>query len=549
MRSAAILPLLVSYLTAQTPPGVVIDHEPASTRRYIGSPSIEVLPNGSYVASHDFFGPASNQNKSSTTRTFRSDDRGRTWRRTAEFQDQFWSNLFFHRGALYLLGTTYEYGRIVIRKSTDGALTWSQPSYLTDDAGYHTAPVTMIKRKGKLWRSFEFHPEGKWGFFEAFVMNASEKADLMDPKSWTKLPRLKFPKGEIEGDHWLEGNLVEDRRGRLVNMLRVDLLNGLERAAVTVVDEKSSSLKFDKSIPLPGAAKKFQIRWDKKSKLYWCLSNPAPAGTEKPASIRNHLLLLSSPDLETWTIWQTILQHPDPIHHAFQYVDWRFDGNDIIVASRTAFDDADGGAHRAHDANYMTFHRIENFRRLAANAQAANPADHPELAQLYQADQQDREASPAKMDWQNVAPRDAARRQRVRALISEGAVRTGKDFERAAMVFQHGDTPDDILYAHVLAVTAIAKGNLNARWLAAASLDRYLHRLNQPQIFGTQFTNQDPSNNETWTMAAYNRDLLAPSLLEANCVPPREHQEEMLKAVRAGTEPPPPRKKPCPAAR
>ena len=36
-------------------PGVVINYSPASTREFIGSPSIAVLPNGHYVASHDFF--------------------------------------------------------------------------------------------------------------------------------------------------------------------------------------------------------------------------------------------------------------------------------------------------------------------------------------------------------------------------------------------------------------------------------------------------------------------------------------------------------------
>lgn len=535
-----ILPaFLLAFIASAQPPGVVIDYEPASTRRYIGSPSIEILPNGSYVASHDFFGPASNQDKSSTTRTFRSDDRGLTWRRTAEFQDQFWSNLFFHRGALYLLGTTYEYGRIVIRKSTDGGLTWSQPTYLTQDTGYHTAPVTILQHKGKLWRSFEFHPAGKWGNFEAFALYAKDKADLMDPKSWTLLPRLKFPKAQSEGDHWLEGNLVVDKKGRLLNMLRVD---NLERAAITVIDEKNNELKFEKTIPYPGGAKKFQIRWDKKSKLYWALANPAPAGEAKPASIRNHLVLMTSPDLQTWKIVKTILHHPDPIHHAFQYVDWRFEANDIILASRTAFDDAQGGAHRAHDANYLTFHRIENFRQLT---QASLTQDNPELAQIYEADQQDRAANFNAIDWSLVGPRDAARRQRIRALLAENKVVTGKDYERAAMIFQHGDSSEDILLAHVLAVTAIGQGNSAARWLAAAALDRYLHRLGQPQIFGTQFTSKNPSQNDTWCMDPNDQKLLPDSVLAANCVPTREHQLLMLAAIRNGQEPPEPKDKPC----
>ena len=38
-------------------------------------------------------------------------------------------------------------------------------------------------------------------------------------------------------------------------------------------------------------------------------------------------------------------------------------------------------------------------------------------------------------------------------------------------------------------------------------------------------------------MEACNRQLLAPSLLKANCVPDREHQAEMLNAKRRGEEP------------
>jgi hypothetical protein len=48
--------------------------------------------------------------------------------------------------------------------------------------------------------------------------------------------------------------------------------------------------------------------------------------------------------------------------HAFQYIDWFFENEDIIAVSRTAYDDGLGGAHSAHDANYITFHRIHSFR-------------------------------------------------------------------------------------------------------------------------------------------------------------------------------------------
>jgi hypothetical protein len=176
---------------------------------------------------------------------------------------------------------------------------------------------------------------------------------------------------------------------------------------------------------------------------------------------------------------------------------------------------------------------------------AAEPADSAELKQIYEADQKDREAAVGAVDWKVVGPRDVARRKRVRELIDQDRLRTGKDYERAAMVFQHGDTPEDILFAHVLAVTALGKGDVGARWLAAASLDRYLHKLGKPQIFGTQFTTKDVSSNEGWAMDPYSRELLAPSLLEANCVPDRDHQAKMLNAIRRGEEPPAPARGPC----
>jgi hypothetical protein len=74
----------------------------------------------------------------------------------------------------------------------------------------------------------------------------------------------------------------------------------------------------------------------------------------------NVLALVSSSDLKRWKVHTIVLQHPDRRHHAWQYVDWRFDGDDIVAVSRTAW----GDSHNFHDANYLTFHRINDFRRL-----------------------------------------------------------------------------------------------------------------------------------------------------------------------------------------
>lgn len=350
-------PLLIGLLAvagwAAQPPGVIIDHQPAATRQYIGSPSIVILPDGSYVASHDFFGPGSSQSTSAVSRVFRSTDRGLTWRQTAELRDQFWSNLFVHRGKLYLMGTTCEYGKVVIRASSDGGSTWTPPAYLTSEPNYHTAPVPMAIHGGRIWRAMEYHPPGKWGFFQALLLSAPVKADLLDPQSWSLTARLPYPAQAAEGKHWLEGNAVVGRKGVLFDILRVD---NIEKAALVKVT--GNQLEFDRLVDLPGGAKKFTIRYDPKTRRYWALVNPAP-GSATPASVRNTLALVSSPDLVNWQTVRVVLTHPDALKHAFQYVDWQFDGKDIIAAVRMAFDDDSGGAASYHDANYLTFLRIE----------------------------------------------------------------------------------------------------------------------------------------------------------------------------------------------
>jgi len=87
--------------------------------------------------------------------------------------------------------------------------------------------------------------------------------------------------------------------------------------------------------------------------------------------------------------------------------------------------------------------------------------------------------------------------------MSEGRVQSGEDYYYAAFIFQHGQKPSDYLYAHVLAVTAVNKGFKSAIWLCAATLDRYLCSIKQPQVFGTQIgslddgpTTQEPYDKE-----------------------------------------------------
>ncbi|HEY5079083.1 MAG TPA: hypothetical protein VII43_04525 [Opitutaceae bacterium] len=118
--------------------------------------------------------------------------------------------------------------------------------------------------------------------------------------------------------------------------------------------------------------------------------------------------------------------------------------------------------------------------------EAAAQVDNAELARIYGDDQGDRSSGKA-IDWGVVGPRDLARQARVKTLYGSGQLQTGADYFHAAMVLQHGQAPEDFLLCHELCIAAIIRGNKPARWLAAASEDRFLMNLERPQRFGTQF--------------------------------------------------------------
>ena len=94
------------------------------------------------------------------------------------------------------------------------------------------------------------------------------------------------------------------------------------------------------------------------------------------------------------------------------------------------------------------------------------------------------------IDWAKVTAEDAVRRNQVLELIKQGSVRSAEDYCRAALIFQHGDTVDEIRLAYSLATTsrALDPTEKRCKWLSAAAWDRILLRLNKPQWYGTQFT-------------------------------------------------------------
>lgn len=365
-------------------PGVVIDHSSASSGQYIGSPSICILPNGNYVASHDFFGPKSSEHVRAITWVFTSFDKGKTWKKISAINGQFWSTLFVLNDALYIIGTFHEYGNLVIRKSLDNGVSWTKADNsqngLLREGRYHTAPTPVVIHEGKVWRAME-HATGSsslWArMFSAFILSAPVTSNLLDAASWTASEEKPFDSTYLNGAFggWLEGNAVVDKTGNMLDILRVATqIEGKEFAAIIHISKNGKETSFDPQkdfIDFPGGSKKFTIRYDSKSGRYWTLSNyiaRVNRNIKNTGAVRNTLALCSSADLIHWKVNKIILQDPDEKQHGFQYIDWQFDGKDMILVSRTAYDDNEGGANRYHDANFLTFHRIKKFRKLAGKS-------------------------------------------------------------------------------------------------------------------------------------------------------------------------------------
>ncbi|MCC6682321.1 MAG: exo-alpha-sialidase [Phycisphaeraceae bacterium] len=362
-----------------TVPGQVIAHMPAKDKVFFGSPAIAVLPDGGYVISHNLAGP--NRPLPSETWVYRSDDRGQNWQKIATIP-MYWTTLFVHRGDLYAIGTSDTYGNWVICKSTDGGVTWTTPTDEhhgllrpgdPDKVGYHTGSVPVVVHGGRIWRALEDNGTGgPWpDHFRAGVCSAPEDADLLEAGNWTFSNMMEkdvnwLPNAGFLG--WLEGNMVVDPDGNVVNVLRVDTDNGQPEKAAIMRVQDPGTVTFNSGgdiIDMPGGGKLFTIRFNESTQSYWTLANIITDENYDPNvkanRIRDILALLESKDLRRWEIRRELLKDTSDVKNiGFHYSNWHFDGRDIIGVARTAYPDGEGGAARYHDANFFNFYRFPN---------------------------------------------------------------------------------------------------------------------------------------------------------------------------------------------
>lgn len=362
--------------------GRVIAHRSRFSGTFIGSPAICRLSETHFLVSHDLFGPKSHEFERPETHIWETTDAGVHWRRISVVLGAFWSRLFIHNGALYLFGTNRHHGFLVIRRSVDGGVTWTEPkdekTGLLRVGMFHMAPNPVVVRDGTLYIAIEF-ADGvvrEWGKrYGSCVVSVSTEADLLDAAAWNFSPTLYYEPTYLHGcfGGWLEGSIVLGPDSTITTLLRVeDDCSFMEKAALVQFDTARNALLFNPEsdfIPFPGGSKKFSVLFDSETATYVALTNTIATTDHniyetKSDQIRNLVTLVISTDLRSWREVQVVLETSSCERTGFQYISFAFDGSDIVFVSRTAAPDLTFGARSYHDANFLTFHRIKNFRQL-----------------------------------------------------------------------------------------------------------------------------------------------------------------------------------------
>ncbi len=349
-------------------PGVTIAHSPKSSGKYLGTPSIVILPNGDYLASFDFFGP---KITTEFAHVYKSTDKGETWSFLSKLEDTFWAGLFILKNDIYLLGVRGSDRNLSIRKSTDFGKTWSPHSILREGL-FHGSSTPVVFHNGRIYKGYENlgieNKKKKWmSENKSFIMSASLTSDLMKPDNWTYSTEVVKP-AEVDGTGWLETNAVLGKDGHIKGVVRTANESGYVAGFYSLKSDSEVEKSSVGSIPFIGGATKFNVMWDEKTKRYWALTNYPSEVLRKPkmraGGMRSVLSLISSKDLYKWKTNAIVLGSENVKYHGFQYVDWQFENDDIIFISRTGYTDEFGEADNAHNSNYMTFHRIKNYKKV-----------------------------------------------------------------------------------------------------------------------------------------------------------------------------------------
>jgi hypothetical protein len=133
-----------------------------------------------------------------------------------------------------------------------------------------------------------------------------------------------------------------------------------------------------------------------------------------------------------------------------------------------------------------------------------NCIDEPEL-QLKRSNELNelaKEDQKARENWQHMTENeimemehtDLIRRKRVGEIFGEGCFKMPADYMSAALIYQHGDTPDHYYQAYIWSKRASELGDEYGKHFSALAIDRYLISIGKKQLFGSQYQKQPPNH-------------------------------------------------------
>jgi hypothetical protein len=320
----------------------------------------------------------------------RSTDAGKSWQRTADLP--YYSGVpWAHGEALYLFvnkgGTKVRNDDLLLLRSLDGGKTWSEPVTLFTGHFWNCHTGMAVRGNHLYWAVDDLSLGAKRGP-RAVVGDLT--ADLMNPKSWRMSEAVPFPgvpdaltnpKLTELKSQYLEPNVL-NVRGQLRVLMTVkpkrQSTAGLSAVLDLDDDGQKLDLRFRQFHPMPGGQLKFCVLWDEVSQMFWATANLVVdsqgafdwwAAGEKRGNFafasgmggndRRFLMLLYGVDGLNWMQAGCIAQ-AGKISQSFMYARPVIDGDDLAIISRTSVN-----APNQHDADFATFHRVRDFRKLA----------------------------------------------------------------------------------------------------------------------------------------------------------------------------------------
>ena len=337
------------------------DDQYAFSGHYLCSPSLVRVGSGRLIAGMDVYGPQMAQNLSIL---FYSDDEGKNWSYLNDLYPFYWGTLFYHKGKLYILGLSTEYGNLQIAYSEDEGKTWSAPtvilygsSVLCANGGMHRAPMQLVTYNHRLYTTCEYGCWEKKSHLPA-ILSIHEDDDLMTASNWTCSTFLQY-EGEwkeqthIQGDT-MEGNIVI-KDGVFYDYLRWSI----GKALILKYDptELEKELEYVTLSDMPVSNSMFRIL--EQDGEYFLITNRQTEEAKKFEywSYRNVLSIFRSKDLVHWELCRDIINHEtcDAAKEGFQYPTVLLEDNHLLTVVRSAFNQANS----AHNSNYMLFWNME----------------------------------------------------------------------------------------------------------------------------------------------------------------------------------------------